>query len=132
MKKLKNLTLHLIEGQNREFWFGSICGQKIEQFQCKTCRTRIQVILTKSMYNTTSLWLAGFRQHMTCQYIQKPFRTKKSSTRASNQHKSSQQSSNNENRNVSPFQPLPQSHPLSERQNIETKIPISGRSVRSL
>ena len=50
---------------------------------------------------------------------------------AANQCKSSQQSSNDENQKVSPFQPVPQSHPLNQRQTIDRKIPISGRSVRS-
>ena len=50
---------------------------------------------------------------------------------AANQCKSSQQISNDENQKVSPFRPVPQSPPLNQRQTIDRKIPISGRSVRS-
>ena len=46
-KKQKNIALGLIGRQNHKFWVGSSCGQKLEQFQAKTCRSRIQMILKK-------------------------------------------------------------------------------------
>ena len=61
MKKLENLTLEFIGGQNYEFCVGSISRPKIEQFQGKTCRFRIQMILTKSRF--------GAKLLVTCMYL---------------------------------------------------------------
>ena len=58
MKKTKNITLDLIGGQNHKFWVGSSCGQKLEQFQAKTCRSRIQMILKKVSIGQNGLKLA--------------------------------------------------------------------------
>ena len=58
MKKTKNIALGLIGGQNHQFWVGSICGQKLEQFQAKTCRSRIQMIFKKVSIAQNGLKLA--------------------------------------------------------------------------
>ena len=46
-KNKKYFALDLFGGQNHKLWVGSICRQKLEQFQAKTCRIRIQMILKK-------------------------------------------------------------------------------------
>ena len=48
MNKTKNIALDLIGGQNHKFWVGSICGQKLEQYRAKTCRSRIQMLFPKT------------------------------------------------------------------------------------
>ena len=55
VEKIKNMNLDSIGDENIEFCAGSICRPKIEQFQGKSCRNRIQMNLEKCWLRTILL-----------------------------------------------------------------------------